>query len=179
MAEPIRTPRLNLVPMTPEFLEASLLGDREQAEQLVAASLPATWPHGTPMLRRLDQLREDPTLQPWLLRAMVLQSHRTVIGCIGFHDRPGALYLKDLAPGGVELGYTVFEPWRRQGYAREAIEELMAWARREHRITRFVVSISPTNHASLELARRLDFKRIGAHLDEEDGPEDIFERRFV
>jgi len=179
LADPIRTKRLDLVPMTPEFLEASLLGDREQAELLIGASIPPTWPHGAPLTRRLDQLREDPTLQPWLLRAMVLRSGPTLIGCIGFHARPGEHYLDDLAPGGIELGYRVFERWRRQGFASEASEGLMAWAHRQHRVTRFVVSISPTNHASLELARRLEFKRIGSHLDEEDGPEDIFERRFV
>jgi [ribosomal protein S5]-alanine N-acetyltransferase len=179
LADPIRTLRLDLVPMTPEFLEASLLGDREQAERLIRASIPTTWPREAPLTRRLDQLRADPTLQPWLLRAMVLRSAPIMIGCIGFHARPGEHYLDDLAPGGVELGYTVFEPWRRQGFAREASEGMMDWASRLHGVTRFVVSISPTNHASLELARQLDFKRIGSHLDEEDGPEDIFERKFV
>ena len=180
LADPIRTKRLALVPLTPEFLEASLLGDRERAERLIAASIPATWPRGAPLTRRLDQLEGDPTLQPWLLRGMVLQSGPPImIGCIGFHDRPGARYLQDLAPGGAELGYSVFEPWRRQGFASEAALGLMDWAHRLHRVTRFVVSISPTNHASLELAARLDFKRIGSHLDEEDGPEDIFERRLV
>jgi len=30
----------------------------------------------------------------------------------------------------------------------------------------------------LGLARRLNFRRIGSHVDDEDGPEDIFERRL-
>ena len=177
LADPIRTKRLDLIPMIPEFLEASLLGDQELAGLLIAASVPNTWPRETTLMRRLDQLRADPTLQPWLLRAMVLRSAQTMIGCIGFHARPGELYLEDLAPGAVELGYTVFDPWRRQGFAGEAAAGLMDWAHREHAVTRFVVSVSPTNHASLQLARKLDFKLIGAHIDEEDGPEDIFERR--
>ena len=101
-----------------------------------------------------------------------------MVGHIGFHTRPGEKYLEELAPGGVELGWTVFGRERRQGYAREAAEGLMEWARRFHGVTRFVVSISPANLASLELARRLGFKRIGSHIDEEDGPEDIFERRL-
>jgi RimJ/RimL family protein N-acetyltransferase len=101
-----------------------------------------------------------------------------MLGHIGFHTRPGEKYLEELAPGGVELGYTVFERERRQGYAREAAEGLMEWAHRLHGVTRFIVSISPANLASLELARRLGFRRIGSHVDEEDGPEDIFERRL-
>lgn len=110
---------------------------------------------------------------------MVSRVESTMIGQIGFHTRPGPEYLATLSPGGVELGYTVFEAWRRQGYAREAAEGLMDWAHRSHGVTRFVVSISPTNRASLALASRLAFARIGSHVDEEDGPEDIFERRIA
>lgn len=128
--------------------------------------------------RRLDQLRADPTLQPWLLRAVVLRNESRMVGHIGFHSRPGEKYLDELAPGGVELGFTVFETWRRQGYAREASESLMDWAHRLHGVTRFVVTIAPTNIASSWLAQRLDFRRIGSHVDEENGPEEIFERRL-
>jgi RimJ/RimL family protein N-acetyltransferase len=178
-ADRIRTNRLDLVSMTPEFLEASLRGDREQAERLITAIVPEGLENaGSWARRRLDQLRKDPTLQPWLLRAMVLRSESRMVGHIGFHARPGEKYLDELAPGGVEFGYTVFETWRRRGYAGEASEGLMDWAHRLHGVTRFVVSISPTNLASLALARRLDFQRIGSHVDDEDGPEDIFERRL-
>src|SRR5262245_56279079 len=120
-ADPIRTNRLDLVPMTPAFLEASLHGDREHAERLIAAIVPEEWMNGSRWAqRRLVQLRADPTLQPWLLRAVVLRgSDATMVGHIGFHARPGEKYLEELAPGGVEFGYTIFEKWRRQGYARE------------------------------------------------------------
>ena len=175
--DPIRTERLDLVPMTPRFLEASLLGNREQAELVIGATVPEEWANeGLWARRRLEQLREDPTLQPWLLRAVILRSESTMVGHIGFHARPGEKYLEELAPGGVELGYTVFERWRRRGYASEASEGLMDWAHRLGGVTRFVVSISPTNVASLALARRFEFRRIGSHVDAEDGPEDIFER---
>lgn len=54
----------------------------------------------------------------------------------------------------------------------------MEWAHRSHGVTRFVVSINPANAASLALAKGLGFNRIGSHVDKEDGPEDIFERRI-
>ncbi len=177
-AEPIGTKRLDLVQMTPEFLEASLLGDRERAGQLISALVPEEWTRDSRWARRrLEQLREDPALQPWLLRAMVLKGESKMIGQIGFHTRPGEPYLDELARGGVELGYTVFESWRRQGYAAEAAEGLMGWAQRVHAVSTFVVSISPSNLPSLALALRLGFERVGSHMDEEDGPEDIFARR--
>ncbi|HKO94182.1 MAG TPA: GNAT family N-acetyltransferase [Polyangiaceae bacterium] len=178
-ADRIQTDRLELVPMTPAFLEASLRGDREHAERLIAASVPAEWVNAAPVARRrLAQLQADPTLQPWLLRAVVSRSEPTMIGHVGFHTRPGEKYLDELAPGGVEFGYTIFEKWRRRGYAREAAEGLMDWALHQHGVTRFVLSISPTNVASLGLAQRLEFRKIGSHIDDEDGPEDIFERHL-
>ena len=54
----------------------------------------------------------------------------------------------------------------------------MRWAREEHGVRRFVVSISPDNLPSLGLAAKLGFQTIGSHLDEIDGPEDIFERSY-
>lgn len=33
-----------------------------------------------------------------------------MIGHIGFHTQPGAPYLQEIAPAGVEFGYTVYEP---------------------------------------------------------------------
>jgi len=165
--------------MTPEFLAASLQGDRAQLGLMLGVTIPDDWPDEPRWpQRRLDQLREDPELLPWLLRAIILRDERRMIGRIGFHTRPGEAYLQELAPGGVEFGYAVFERDRRQGYAREACEALMEWAHRSHGVTRFVVSISPANIASLELAKRLGFNRISSHVDDEDGPEDIFERRM-
>ncbi len=173
----IHTTRLDLIPFAPEFLRASLAGNRSEAERLLGATLPAVWPDSaSTLLLRLRQLEADPALQPWLLRGIVLRTTNRVIGRIGFHDRPGAESLRELAPGGVELGYTVDPDYRRQGFATEAAGALMQWAQDEHGITRFVVSISPDNAPSLGLAAKFGFRKIGSHLDEEDGPEDIFER---
>lgn len=110
---------------------------------------------------------------------MVLRSECRMIGHTGFHARPAGIRTDPLLPASVEFGYVVFEKDRRQGYAREACSALMEWAYRQHGVTRFVVSISPANMASLALARGLGFERIGCHIDEEDGLEDILERRIL
>ncbi|MBA2345181.1 MAG: GNAT family N-acetyltransferase [Rubrobacter sp.] len=96
-----------------------------------------------------------------------------MIGHVGFHDRPGAEYLRDLAPGGVEFGYSIFPPFRGRGFATEACAALMGWASREHNVKRFVVSISPENAPSMRIAAHFGFRKIGSHIDEEDGHEDI------
>lgn len=171
----IATTRLDLLPFSTDFLRASLAGDLDHAAALLDARLPADWPTypETFQLRRL-QLEGDPSLQPWLLRGIVLRATRQLVGHIGFHTGPNPDYLREFAPGGIELGYTVLEPFRRQGFATEAAIGLMHWARDQHAIHRFVVSIRPDNLPSLAMAVKLGFRRIGEHLDEVDGLEHVF-----
>lgn len=174
MSPSIYTDRLELTPMTPAFLQASLRGDLGTAEREIQLSIPSDWPDYPFVLElRLEQLAAEPELQPWLLRAISLRSSRQMAGYIGFHTAPGADYLKDWSPGGVEFGFRIFEPYRRQGYAREASLALMQWARDIHGVTSFVLSISPDNRPSQQLAAGLGFVRIGSHVDEIDGIEDV------
>jgi ribosomal-protein-alanine N-acetyltransferase len=167
----IVTARLELVSMSPEFMRASLDGDLVLAARLLGAALPSDWPvaaAGT-LRRRLHQLAHDPCEQPWLLRAMLSRSTpRTLVGRIGFHAPPDAR-------GAVEIGYAVEPEYRRHGYATEAVEAMLAWARREHGIRRFVASVSPTNAPSLAIVKKFGFVQTGSQWDDEDGEELVFE----
>ena len=176
----IHTERLDLLPMTPSFLRASLDGDIERAQELLGVSLPGSWPDIPTVLElRLKQLESDPALQPWLLRAIRLRATGDMIGHIGFHTAPGPSYLEHWCPDGVEFGCSVFASHRRRGYAREACIELMQWARATHGIAAFVVTVGRGNAASLALASALGFELAGAHVDEVDGVEDILIRRLA
>ena len=162
--------------MSPAFLEASLAGDEVSAARLLKLSIPADWFRKGELIKlRLGQLWRQPALQPWLLRAMSLRQQKLMVGYIGFHTGPDPDYLRDVAPGAIEFGYTVFPAFRRQGYAREACAALMTWAFQKRHVRGFVVSIRPDNTASLGLAQSFGFKRIGSHMDEVDGLEDIYE----
>jgi len=179
MGSNIHSERLDLVPLVPGFLRAVLEHDLAEAERILGLSIPSELLDASHILSlRLRQLEADPVLQSWLLRAMVLRERRLMIGHIGFHTAPAPEYLHSLAPGAVEFGFTVYPAFRRQGYAREASKALMRWAHRGHGITRFVLTIRPDNIPSQTLAAGLGFVRIGSHVDEEDGPEDIFGLRL-
>jgi ribosomal-protein-alanine N-acetyltransferase len=173
--EAIETRRLQLRTMGPEFLRASLAGDRRRAESLVGASLPEDWPDDPGLLEmRLGQLEADPALEPWLTRVIELRSGGEVIGVTGFHGPPGGDWLAEFAPGGLEFGYTVFTRWRRQGIAFEASEALMSWAWRTTEVTAFVLSIQPDNEASIGLARRLGFSKVGSWQHKVRGVEHVY-----
>lgn len=169
----IATARLDLVLFTPPLLAAVLSGRSTEIDGVV---LTAAWIRGSErtLRRRLDQVTADPDSAPWLLRAMVRRAGQELVGRIGFHGQPGANSLG--APNALELGYTVEPEFRRQGFAEEAIRGMMDWAR-QRSVEHFLLSIAPTNASSLALAVKLGFTEAARVVDEEDGPEIVFELR--
>lgn len=173
----IRTKRLDLWTMSPEFLRASLEGNRERAGDHLGLDLPEDWPRERDILKmRLEDLRENPGWEPWLTRVIGLRSERKAIGIGGFHGPPGGDSLREFARGGVEFGYTVYREWRRQGFALEACEALMSWAIQEAGVDTFVLSINAANRASVSLAGKLGFSKVGTRNHEVRGAEDVYRR---
>jgi len=171
VTDPIATERLELVWLSPEMIEALLAGVRDE----LPFAVPDNWPddHDRRFLAfRLRQTSDDPGRAPWLVRAIVLPGSRELIGHIGFHGPPGINARRE--PEALEVGYTVFAEHRRQGYATEAVRALLAWAR-EQGVDHFIASVAPQNEPSLRLVRRLGFREVGRHWDNEDGEELEFE----
>ncbi len=175
MTEPVQTPRLDLVALTPPFYALCLAGARDAAAEYLGATIAADWwEEQSIMAFWLQTLHDDPSVQPWLARAMVRRADQVMIGHIGCHGHPGMAHLEPFAPGGVELGYRVFPTYRRHGYATEALHALITWAAVAQRVPGFVLSIVPDNVASQAVARRLGFVKVGSHIDEVDGLEEVF-----
>ena len=175
----ITAPRLDLLSMSPEFIGALLDGDRDAAGVIIGIDLPEGWPADNTkgFLRlRLGQMQRDPDTQQWLGRALVLRESAAMVGYAGFHGPPGLNALEQA--DAVELGYTVFPPFRRRGYAAEAAEALMRWAGETHGVRHFVASVSPSNEPSLAMVRKLGFVHVGERMDDVDGLELVFELRI-
>jgi RimJ/RimL family protein N-acetyltransferase len=167
--ETIRTPRLELVSMTVAEMRALEAKDMEAASREAGAIVPEGLADDlVDFLRyRLAQLEADPTIRHWLGRLMVLtdeSGQRRAIGTIGFHGPPDD-------QGRLEVGYRVEAPYRRRGYAREAVRALFDWAASAHGIHRFIASVSPTNEPSLNLVAGFGFVETGSHIDDIDGLE--------
>jgi RimJ/RimL family protein N-acetyltransferase len=171
MTDAIHCERFELRLMTADFIEAVLAGDESAADRALGARFPLE--HRSEgdeyVLRmRLDQMRANPESAHWLIRAIVAPDG-VMLGHAGFHGPPDER-------GFVELGYTIFEPFRRQGYAHDAATCMMRWAQNTHGVRHFRVSVGADNTASLALTDKLGFTRTGEQMDEIDGLEYIFER---
>lgn len=167
----IHTARLELLPATPELLEALLARDLARAEALSGALIPPAWVEQAAgyLHLRLGELQADPARQRWLDRLIVLRDEgRPLVGHVGFHGPPDDR-------GVLEVGYRVLEAHRGQGVASEAVKGLLDWAFWAAGVTTFRASIAPGNGPSLRLAARLGFQQVGRQVDEEDGEELVFE----
>ncbi|NEA33178.1 GNAT family N-acetyltransferase [Streptomyces sp. SID13031] len=118
---------------------------------------------------RIAQLEDEPEAARWIVRAAVSEPEGIVIGHGGFHGPPDE-------NGMVEVGYTVDEPYRRQGYAKAILTALIERAAAEPGVRIVRASISPTNAASLATIAGFGFLEAGEQWDEEDGLELLFER---
>ena len=162
--------RLDLAVMTPAVLRAVIDDDRRSLAAAYDATVPATWMdgHGDVARMWLRRIDEHPDEAGWLARAIVRRDPvRAVVGHCGFHLPPDDA-------GYVETGYTVEPGHRRLGYAEEAVR-CLADAAAAAGAAGLRASVSPTNLPSLSLVAKLGLRKVGSHVDEVDGPEDVFE----
>ncbi len=163
---------LRLVPLT--GLAATAAKDRPAARRIIGMELPEAWfDEAWVSELRLKQWTEDPSYGPWSVRAIGLKDTGQIIGNMNCHHAPMPFMIAGEAMLAVEMGYTIFEPWRRRGFVTEAIQGFTKWAMAQG-VQALVLSISPDNAASLSLAAKLGGEKIGSQVDEIDGPEDIY-----
>lgn len=118
---------------------------------------------------RSEQCGRDPGSAAWVT-GIVWDDRRSVsVGAAGFHGPPDS-------DGMVEIGYRIDPAYRRSGYARAALETLLARAAEEPDVHRVRVSIRPDNLPSSSLALQYGFRQIGEQWDDEDGLELVYEK---
>jgi RimJ/RimL family protein N-acetyltransferase len=118
---------------------------------------------------RLEQITADPAAAGWVANAAVTVPDGVVVGAGAFHGPPDA-------NGMVELSYGVDPAYRRRGYARAMLGELLRRAASEPNVVTVRASISPDNAASMATIAGFGFTHVGEQWDQEDGRELLFER---
>jgi RimJ/RimL family protein N-acetyltransferase len=165
------SPRVELVQLDAAALRA--LADGDLAAATARAPVPLT-----PYLAGADcqgvwavravQVVADPRSAAWVTRIVWDPERALAVGRAGYHGPPDEA-------GMVEVGYSIDPRYRRQGYARAALRELLDRAAREPGVTTVRASISPDNVASRDLVLSHGFARVGEQWDDEDGLEIVYE----
>ena len=170
----IVTPRLELLPITLDVIDAVLAADRERAERCVGAAFPAAWPNEDLVARAfpysIDAIRADPATRLWG-DTLVLQreGQRRVVGSVVFHGKP-----KD---GVAEVGYGIEDDSRGQGLATEATLACVEWALAQPGITAVQATTFPWHHASLGVIRKVGMVLVATRAHEVLGELQVFEKR--
>lgn len=163
------TPKIELALLSASVLESLNAGSIDRAGAAFGRQLPPSFlDHESLWGYRIAQVREDPGVLRWLVRAVIDAGSLEVVGHAGFHGPPDE-------NGMVEIGYTIEPDFRRRGYARATVAALIDYASNEPGVTTVRASISPDNAASLATIRPFGFVQVGEQMDEIDGLELIFE----
>ena len=162
---PIVAERCRLLVVPPSVLDAVAAHPGVDLEWPGVGLLSGELTTTMPALHRIRQLRDDPDLLAWLVRAIVVpdtsqSTGLAVVGHLGGHDRPDD-------DGVVEVGYTLATTARGQGLATEAARAWFGWAH-DHGARQARLSIQPTNVASQGVARRLGLEAGRGSWDEDD-----------
>ena len=160
-------PRLDLVLVTVEQL-LSRDGHHEPVPLAYGDPDDVLHPDRSPLRYRIPQVREDPSVNPWLVRLAVRREDATIVGQGNFHDRPDDL-------GMVEIGYSVLTRHRQQGYGREIAATMWGFAAQHPDVRVLRASVRPDNTASLAIVRGAGFAHVGEQDDPVDGLEWVFE----
>lgn len=158
----IRSPRLDLVELTEDLLRLAVEGDSAALATELGVRVSPEWAGIVPARDNLKAVRQDPAVQPWLSRAVVLREARTLVGEVGFHHSPDELAV-------VEVGYEVLPGFRRRGLAAEAVRALTDWAFATGEASTVYATVAQENVASLALVRSLGFRFQEDYVDPADG----------
>jgi len=154
----ILTPHLRLVPATAELIRLEI-DNTEQFFRHLGASPVTDWPPDElkdVMALFARQLEKAPELVGWLSWYWVLRSpaREALVGGGGFKGAP--------VDGMVEVGYNTRMPFRRRGYATEAVGALTKWALGQPMVRCVRAETSRDNDGSIGVLSKLGYSEAGS-----------------
>jgi [ribosomal protein S5]-alanine N-acetyltransferase len=160
----LETPRLVLLSLTADAIDALLTGDAARLGALIDARFPQPLrpPPLTeevlPLVR--DRLRADPLQDGWWTWLVVRKDTNQAVGSAGFGGGPDS-------EGAVMLGYATYPTAERHGFATEAAGALVRWALSQPRVARVCASLPPDNSPAIRVAEKLGMRMLGTVWEED------------
>jgi len=162
---PVRTPRLDLTPMSADEIDALLAGDASRLNALTGARFrePAPPPYmadALPVVR--DRLRARPAEAPWWNWLIVDRASGEAVGSVAFGGPVGQ-------DGAVLVGYAMYADYEGRGYATEAVRALVGWAFGQPGV-REVRALAPVwNTPALRVAENVGMRPVASDEDDDVG----------
>lgn len=159
----LHTKRLELIPITVELCNADLDSPDALAVHL-KCHIPNSWPPALLTPETMNEFIDLLTLDGgsrlyayyWVKRGNT--SHdRMLIGSGGFVQNN---------EGAFELGYSVLEDFQQQGYATEAVDAMIRWARKTSGLVCFKAYTFPSLIGSIRVLEKNGFIRDGIGSEE-------------
>ena len=98
----------------------------------------------------------------------ITKSTLEIVGSAGFHDFPDE-------NGMIEIGFGIVPEKQNQGYGVELLRGMWKMICKRSDVKTLRYTVSPENKPSMHIINKFGFKKVGEHIDPEDGLELIFE----
>ncbi|PEX83857.1 GNAT family N-acetyltransferase [Bacillus cereus] len=134
----LETGRLYIVPCTDEKLRVA----EEQG-----------YDSGPHILGHVENVKQDAALLPWGAWYVIRKEDDIVLGDIGFKGKPNENHT-------VEIGYGFIEKYWNQGFATEAVGELINWAFQTREVETIIAETLLDNYSSIRVLEKLHMKRV-------------------
>lgn len=156
------TERLTLFATELKHFELVMQSKQLLAEHL-AVIVPTSFPESEDALPWFyDLVKADETLVGWLSFWALHRADNALIASIGFKSKPDV-------NGKIEIGYSVIPEYRRQGFACEMVESLLAYGFANTAVTVIEAQTRIDNIPSMKVLERFGMKQTGTSHDEEEG----------
>lgn len=161
----IETARLQLIAATKDLVRAEI-EDRAAFSSSLQAEVLADWPPDFNDIHTqtftLEKLASNPDQVGWWMWYFTLESsssdaERVLIGNGGFKGPPTA--------DGVEVGYSILQPFQNRGYASEATAALVDWAFQQQ-VSYVTAETLPELGASIRVLEKNGFSYVGPGSEE-------------
>jgi ribosomal-protein-alanine N-acetyltransferase len=148
----LHTQRLKLVPILPTSLRLS----NTDLSRHLAAEVPDIWPpeHWEPhVFDFFDQhYLESPHSIAWNRYLIVRSPTPVVVGAMGGFPKTA---------NEVEIGYSLLEPWQRQGLATEALNAILKEIFADSRVHSICAQTLPRLLPSIRILQKCGFQHVG------------------
>jgi [ribosomal protein S5]-alanine N-acetyltransferase len=153
---PLTTPRLILLPGTPELARADLTGP-EALSAALGTPVARGWPpeyYDAPAIEYSLRMMEQGNSEWNFYYISLRSSGRMVIGICGYKGPPSE-------DGSVEIGYSIVAEQQRRGFATEAAAALVDRAFESAAVSRVIAETLPGLVPSITVLERNGFRLLG------------------